>query len=129
MKERKNNKKEKTIMIIGMDAKASHSDKFVVLSTPYYLQSKVEFSDIFAPHFFGSRPIKLLSKVVTNCMVLSTSCKKSALASSYFFRLVSNHSLLLFLVNCAKKFIVEDCNIVLIFCNLKNICHFDEGEI
>ena len=34
------NKKEKTIMIIGMDAKASHSDKFVVLSTPYYLQSK-----------------------------------------------------------------------------------------
>ena len=34
------NKKEKTIMIIGMDAKASHSDEFVVLSTPYYLQSK-----------------------------------------------------------------------------------------
>jgi hypothetical protein len=33
------NKKDKTIMIIGMDAKASHSDKLVVLSTPYYLQS------------------------------------------------------------------------------------------
>jgi hypothetical protein len=34
------NKKEKTIMIIGMDAKASHP-KDVVLSTPYYLQSSV----------------------------------------------------------------------------------------
>jgi hypothetical protein len=33
------NKKKKTIMIIGMDAKSSHTDK-VVLSTPYYLQSE-----------------------------------------------------------------------------------------
>jgi hypothetical protein len=33
-------KKEKTIMIVGMDAKASHEDdSVVVLSTPYYLQS------------------------------------------------------------------------------------------
>jgi hypothetical protein len=33
--------KEKTIMIIGMDAKANHKDNNnVVLSTPYYLQSK-----------------------------------------------------------------------------------------
>lgn len=33
-------KKEKTIMIIGMDAKAKHEGDFIVLSTPYYLQSK-----------------------------------------------------------------------------------------
>lgn len=32
--------KEKTIMIIGMDAKANHKGDTVVLSTPYYLQSK-----------------------------------------------------------------------------------------
>ena len=31
--------KDKTIMIIGMDAKASHDHNEVVLSTPYYLQS------------------------------------------------------------------------------------------
>jgi hypothetical protein len=33
-------KKEKNIMIIGMDAKATHKDDTVVLSTPYYLQAK-----------------------------------------------------------------------------------------
>ena len=34
------NKKEKTLMIIGMDAKASHSGDHIVLSTPYYLQAE-----------------------------------------------------------------------------------------
>jgi hypothetical protein len=33
------NKKEHTIMIVGMDAKASHDTDEIILSTPYYLQS------------------------------------------------------------------------------------------
>lgn len=35
-----NNKKAKTIMIIGMDAKANHEGSHIILSTPYYLQSE-----------------------------------------------------------------------------------------
>lgn len=34
------NKKKKTLMIVGMDAKASHSGNHIVLSTPYYLQAE-----------------------------------------------------------------------------------------
>jgi len=34
------NKKEKTLMIIGMDAKAGHAGNHIVLSTPYYLQAE-----------------------------------------------------------------------------------------
>jgi hypothetical protein len=34
------NKKKKTLMIIGMDAKAGHAGNHVVLSTPYYLQAE-----------------------------------------------------------------------------------------
>lgn len=34
------NKKKKTLMIIGMDAKAGHAGDHVVLSTPYYLQAE-----------------------------------------------------------------------------------------
>jgi hypothetical protein len=35
-----NNKKAKTIMIIGMDAKANHEGSHIILSTPYYLQAE-----------------------------------------------------------------------------------------
>ncbi|MFN5443503.1 MAG: hypothetical protein ACK48V_04665 [Crocinitomicaceae bacterium] len=34
------NKKKKMLMIVGMDAKASHSGNHIVLSTPYYLQAE-----------------------------------------------------------------------------------------
>jgi hypothetical protein len=34
------NKKKKTLMVIGMDAKAGHAGNHVVLSTPYYLQAE-----------------------------------------------------------------------------------------
>ena len=34
------NKKKKTLMIIGMDAKAGHAGNHIVLSTPYYLQAE-----------------------------------------------------------------------------------------